>query len=139
VDCYNRATIAREESNVSEAEVLAANASFYEAFNQKDMPGMEAVWAESVPVTCIHPGWMALSGREPVLESWRAILTNPNQPRIMSGRSTVTYQGEIAIVLCRELVAGTPLEVTNVFIEEDGRWRMIHHHSSPASFQPGSS
>jgi ketosteroid isomerase-like protein len=123
---------------VSEADVLAANEAFYQAFNQKDIPAMEAVWAESAPVTCIHPGWTALSGRGPVLDSWRSILNNPNQPRIMSGRSAVIYLGEIAIVLCRELVAGTPLEVTNVFIEENGAWRMLHHHSSPASFTPGS-
>ena len=28
-------------------------------------------------------------------------------------------------------VAGNPLLATNIFIREDGRWRMVHHHSGP--------
>ena len=44
--------------------------------------------------------------------------------------------GNVAYVLCRELVVGSPLAATNVFALEDGEWRMIHHHSSPVAF-PG--
>ena len=38
------------------------------------MGAMEQVWARVAPVTCLHPGWTLLSGREAVLESWRTIL-----------------------------------------------------------------
>ena len=34
-------------------------------------------------------------------------------------------------VVCREFVAGTPINATNIFAREDGVWRMAHHHSSP--------
>ena len=49
------------------AQVLAANEAFYEAFRQRDMAAMEALWAQHAPVTCIHPGWEALVGRADVL------------------------------------------------------------------------
>ena len=39
--------------------------------------------------------------------------------------------GNVAIVLCEEELAGGHLAATNVFIKEDGSWRLIHHHASP--------
>ena len=122
------------ESKEAAAEaVLAANEAFYRAFNQKDTAAMDEVWARSIEVGCIHPGWNVLRGRDAVLESWRGILSNPAQPRIVSGGATVTFVGEVAMVLCRELVAGAPLAATNVFVMEDGAWRLVHHHSGPVS------
>jgi ketosteroid isomerase-like protein len=114
---------------VSEAEVLEANEAFYRAFNQKDTAAMEAVWSQSNEVSCVHPGWNLLQGRGPVMESWRGILSNPAQPKMVSGGASVTLFGAVALVSCRELVAGSPLIATNVFRHEDGRWRLVHHHS----------
>lgn len=117
-----------------EARVLAANDAFYAAFNAKDVEAMDAVWSRSDDVACVHPSWNLLSGREQVMNSWRAILDNPDQPRIVAGGASSRVFGGIAYVLCRELVAGSPLTVTNVFTLENGEWRMIHHHSSPVAF-----
>jgi ketosteroid isomerase-like protein len=115
----------------SEEGVLQANAEFYAAFNARDVQRMEELWALDAPVVCIHPHANALTGRESVLGSWRAILGNPNQVRIMSGGETVHLLGEAAYVICRELVGGAPLIATNVFVREGGEWRMCHHHASP--------
>ena len=114
-------------------DVLAANEAFYRAFNTKDPAAMDAVWAQSADVGCIHPGWNVLRGREPVMESWRGILSNPAQPRIMTGGAAVTLLGDVALVLCRELVAGSPLAATNVFVLEEGAWKLVHHQSGPVS------
>ena len=123
---------APEEERLSdEDDVLAANERFYQAFNQKDQELMEEAWARAHPVTCVHPGWNLLEGREDVLDSWNSILKNPNQPRIVSGGATVSSFGDLALVLCRELVAGSPLVATNVFVREDGSWRLLHHQSGP--------
>ena len=54
----------------------------------------------------VHPGWDVLHGREPVVESWRNILTNPMQTRIVVGGAIVTLLGDVAVVICRELVGG---------------------------------
>jgi len=121
---------------MSEEDVLAANEAFYRAFNQKDPEAMDDVWARSQPVSCTHPGWNLLSGRDRVMESWRGILTNPSQPKIMTGGSTVHFYGDAAVVLCRELVAGAPLAVTNIYVLEDGAWKLVHHQSGPVSYSP---
>lgn len=118
---------------MNEEAVLEANDSFYRAFNQKDFGAMERVWARSAPVACIHPGWNILLGREAVMQSWQAILGNPGQPKIVNGGSEARIIGEVAYVTCRELVAGSPLAATNLFVREDGEWRMVHHHSSPVA------
>ena len=39
-----------------EHAVLAANAAFYRAFAERDVDAMDALWARSIPVACIHPG-----------------------------------------------------------------------------------
>ena len=113
-----------------EAEaVIAANEAFYAAFNAKDIEAMDAVWAVSDEASCIHPGWNVLRGRETVLDSWRNILSNTGQPKIVSGGAEVIFAGDAAIVICRELVAGMPLAATNVFVREDGDWKLLHHQS----------
>jgi len=114
-------------------DVLAANEAFYRAFNQRDMDLMSALWADTDNVTCIHPGWNALEGRERVLDSWRAILGNPGQSRIVTGGATVSFRGDVAIVLCRELVGGSPLIATNVFAREGESWKLVHHQSGPVA------
>ena len=60
---------------MSEREaVLFANDAFYLCFAGEDVDSMDGLWASNAPVTCIHPGWEALYGREEVLESWRSII-----------------------------------------------------------------
>jgi SnoaL-like domain len=114
-----------------DAAALAANEAFYDAFNRKDPVLMDNVWAMSPEVTCIHPGWNLLRGREAVLGSWRNILTNPAQPRIVTGGATVSLQGDVAVVVCRELVGEAQLVATNVFVFEREAWQLLHHHSGP--------
>jgi ketosteroid isomerase-like protein len=109
--------------------VLAANDAFYSAFVRRDMGAMEALWAGSVEATCIHPGWNVLRGRETVLESWEAMIANPEQPRIVTGGARAVLLGDVAVVTCREFVAGNALAATNVYVREAGRWRLAHHQS----------
>ena len=116
---------------------LDANEAFYRAFNQKDTDLMDAVWSRRDDVTCVHPGWNLLASREEVIASWNAILNNPAQARIVVGGAGVTLLGDVALVLCRELVGGMPLLATNLFVREGGEWRLVHHQSGPVSMGGG--
>lgn len=121
----------------AEAEaVLAANRAFYDAFNAKDVEAMAAIWADG-EVTCIHPHRAVVTGREAVLHTWRQILENPDQGRIVFAAERPRIEGDAAVVAGRELVAGVPIAATNVFLRAGGRWRMIHHHGSPVLHGPG--
>ena len=120
---------------MGEDAVLAAQSAFYAAFNGRDLKGMEALWARHTPVSCVHPGWNLLSGREAVLESWQAILQNPSQPRVVDAAERTQVLGEVALVVGRELVAGSPIAATNVFVREEGAWKILHHHASAVRLQ----
>ena len=121
------------DESSDEAAVLRANERFYAAFTDRDFAAMDAAWARTGRVTCIHPHWNVLEGRDVVLRSWAGIMNNPAQPRVVSGGAQVTISGDIGVVVCREFVAGVGLLATNVFIREGDAWRLSHHHSSPVA------
>jgi ketosteroid isomerase-like protein len=115
-----------------ELEVLAANEAFYDAFARKDAAAMDALWARDTPVACLHPGWAALVGREPVVESWRRILLGGGAPAsIRCERARAHLAGGMAWVICEEILPGGALVATNLFVRERGSWRLVHHHASP--------
>lgn len=120
------------------AAVLFANEVFYLAFRNQDVAAMEALWAQRHSVTCIHPGWQAVTGRESVLESWRAILTGTRAPAIRPRGAQATLAGECGIVVCYEEIEGsdTLLVATKIFLREDGQWKLIHHQAGPTPLHP---
>ena len=113
-------------------DVLAANRAFYEAFRGEDLDAMETLWARAAPVACVHPGWPPLVGRDEVMESWQGILSS-GAPPIRAESASVQRLGDVAYVLCYEVVPGGRLIATNVFVREDGAWRMVHHHAGPVN------
>jgi hypothetical protein len=121
----------REAQMTEKDQVLSANLEFYRAFAMRDEPAMEALWAHSHSVTCIHPGWMALRGRDAVMRSWGDILGNPEAPRIMCHDEAAVLYGNVAVVTCEEMLPSSTLVATNIFAKEGGVWRMIHHQAGP--------
>jgi ketosteroid isomerase-like protein len=111
--------------------VLAANLEFYRAFTKRDLAAMDALWAKQAAVACTHPGWGPLVDREEIMESWRGIFANPDSPHVACHDEDVLIWGEVAMVICEEALPGNTLTATNLFIKEDGAWRMIHHHAGP--------
>jgi hypothetical protein len=109
--------------------VLAANLEFYRAFTTRDAGAMEALWARTLPVACVHPGWPALVDRDEIVESWRSILANPDSPRIACYDEHVFVYGETALVVCEEELEGGTLIASNFFVREDGSWRIAHHQA----------
>jgi hypothetical protein len=39
--------------------------------------------------------------------------------------------GESAYVVCGEAVDGAELVATNLFVREDGAWKLVHHQAGP--------
>jgi ketosteroid isomerase-like protein len=111
--------------------VLSANLELYRAFNDRSLKAMDALWARNAPVLCVHPGWTALAGREQVLQSWRAILVNPDAPHVMCHDDRAFLYGDVAIVQCEEELDTGHLVATNTFIREAGAWKLVHHQASP--------
>jgi len=107
--------------------VLFANEAFYAAFAGRDMSAMESVWWRGENITCIHPGWPPLFGREHVMGSWQAILGGEDSPDIQCRNAVPHIFDTTAYVICYETLGDGALLASNVFILDDGRWHMVHH------------
>ena len=112
--------------------VLEANEAFYAAFRNRDVAGMEKIWAVTAPVCCIHPGWTPLIGRKLVIESWATILSNPSAPQISCSDMNVFLHGGSALVVCQEILPQAQLLASNWFVHENDLWRLVHHHAGPS-------
>lgn len=118
-----------------EAAVLEANQEFYRAFSRGDYAAMSELWAHHAPVACLHPGARLLSGRAAVLASFRELLAAAPAWKMVSRDATVHLFPPAAFVTCLEANGDQPahLAATNIFLLEEGRWRMVHHHAGPLS------
>ncbi len=118
--------------NPVEERVRDANSAFYRAFRDRDYAAMERLWAQHLPVACIHPGMAPLVGRRDVLASWRGILAHPGAPTLTCSAERVHLLGTTALLTCLEGTEGAlpRLVATNVFTLEDGLWRIVHHHGA---------
>ena len=121
--------------------VLFANEAFYAAFVERSAEAMDRVWSQSSSVSCTHPGWQTLFGREEVMESWNSILSNPDSPHIVCRAQKVAIYNGMAIVTCVEEISSRDeesefLSATNVFVKTGSVWTMVHHHAGPVHLDP---
>jgi ketosteroid isomerase-like protein len=130
----------------NEELVVAANESFYKAFNARDLDAMKKVWGSHGKVTCVHPGWPPLNGFEPIIESWQGIFKNSGNMDIQVADVSVTTSEDMAWVSCVEKlytiathgVLASKVFSTNLFQLNEGGWKMIMHHASPLPSSPES-
>jgi len=118
------------------AAVLFANDAFYVAFQTGDAEAMEDLWSTDALVTCVHPGWQHLKGRDVVMEAWHSILGNPpDAPLRMEGASASVY-GDTAVVICYEILGNINLVATNIFVRENNTWKIVHHQAGQSPPAP---
>ncbi|MBN8706005.1 MAG: nuclear transport factor 2 family protein [Bacteroidetes bacterium] len=129
-----------KEENQTE-NLLKLNRRFYEAIEGFNYQEMELIWSAGEDTLCIHPGWEPVLGISKILASWEAIF-NTKQALTFNLKNTRVYlSGELAVItLIENLLYENGTEVvdiniscSNVFRMEKGEWRMVVHHSSPAS------
>ena len=129
-----------ESESEETRRVQAANDAFYTAFERLDAEAMDVCWARGVPVSCVHPGWDAIVGRDAVMASWRDIFGATQEMSFTIELSRVLVAGDAAWVVCRKTLRSVvrgqsvraTLVATNMFVRADGgQWRIVHHHASP--------
>ena len=123
------------ERALAEVAVLEANRDFYRAFSEGNFDAMSRVWAVRAPVVCMHPGLPPIVGRSSVLDSWKQVLRPAAEWEMSCRAARAHVRGESAFVTCLEASGDKPahLAATNVFVLEDGQWRMVHHQAGPLS------
>jgi hypothetical protein len=114
-----------------------ANEAFYLAFEGMDFEAMAYLWSEQREVICLHPGWPALIGRDAVLDSWRSILSNPQQGQVSFYSAEAHHISDDTVaVVCYELAGDNVMVATNIFSLEDERLRMVFHQAGFCSNPP---
>lgn len=119
--------------------VLAANDSFYRAFEKKSIEAMEKTWSQGTACLCIHPGRPSLKGWSAIRNSWIQIFKNTDYIEIDTELLATEVSGDLAsIVLVENILQVSQNQrlkaqsmATNLFERLGERWYMIHHHGSP--------
>ena len=121
--------------------VRAINLAFYKAFEAGDIEAMASVWADAAPVSCLHPGWEPLVGREVVLTSWAGIFRGTRSIVFTLRSVQIFVSGDTAWALLVEEMDAVHHDeqrvrassiATNVFVREPDGWKIVHHHAGPA-------
>jgi ketosteroid isomerase-like protein len=119
--------------------VLAANQTFYRAFEKKDIEAMSRIWSKGSGSLCIHPGRGILKGWDQICVSWEQIFRNTSYFEIETDILTTEISGNVAYVVLAEnllqIVRGRRVEAqlvaTNIFECMAQEWYLVHHHGSP--------
>jgi ketosteroid isomerase-like protein len=109
--------------------ILFAHEAFYLAFRAQDLTAMNGLWDEQGPISCVHPGWSPLTGREAIMASWQGIFSSDGQNDICSAESQVQMHGDMALVTCFELLGDVCMTATNLFVRRSDGWRLVHHQA----------
>jgi ketosteroid isomerase-like protein len=123
---------------VTEA-VRAANRAFYEAFENRDLDAMSALWEHSDRVSCTHPGWASLRSWGKVASSFFALFSGPQHLQFVLTQEHVEVDGGMAWVSVDENLlgdqGGATVAALNVFRHsaEQDRWLLVAHHGSVVS------
>ena len=92
---------------------------------------MEALWARA-RAGRLHPSRLAAAARP----RGRAgeLARHPGRPELAADplrrRRRARRSATAAFVVCTERFPGVELVATNVFVREDGAWKLVHHHAS---------
>lgn len=117
-----------------DADLVAANAAFYAAFEARDLDAMSDVWAHGDHVVCTHPGWASLRGWPAVAASWFALFQGDHPMQFILTNVETVVRGDVGwVTLDENLIAGTQAQTVaaaNVFERVGGRWQLCLHHGS---------
>jgi hypothetical protein len=64
------------------------------------------------------------------------LLANRRSPTPTCRAPRAFVYGDSAFVICFEELQGNFLLATNVFVRENGAWRIVHHQSGPTAERP---
>ncbi|XP_010267603.1 PREDICTED: F-box protein SKIP8 isoform X1 [Nelumbo nucifera] len=115
--------------------VVNVNAEFYNIIREKSLQAMSRLWLHADYVKCIHGSGELFTGYNAVIESWQlafrwgpwgqevSFQIRDVRARVLTDMAWVTMKTYIGI-------DRGPFHVTNVYEFHNGRWYMVHHHSS---------
>jgi ketosteroid isomerase-like protein len=127
----------------AEDEVRKASQQFYAALNKMgngDASSLQDVWSHRADVTSMHPIGGREVGWDAVRTSFGQVAAQARDARIELKDQLVRTDGDVAWELGVErgtfVLGGQSLtlehRVTNVYRQEAGEWKIVHHHADPS-------
>ncbi|MCG8586248.1 MAG: nuclear transport factor 2 family protein [Pirellulales bacterium] len=125
--------------------VLRANESFYAALNamfQGDLDPMKQVWSYADDVTYLGPDNSFRIGWTATLEDWQKQAAmklggkvEPTDVHVVVGKDLAIVQNwEIGKNVAKGKRTTVKIRATNLYRKEDGKWKMIGHHTDLLPF-----
>jgi len=123
-----------------EDQVREASETFYRALNSMangDAGPMANIWSHGADVTTMHP----IGGREvgwtEVEKPWQQVASLASAGQITLKDQLIRVSGDLGYEVGTEqghfTLAGEKVSfeqrVTNVYRQEAGRWKIVHHHT----------
>nr|AFK35844.1 unknown [Medicago truncatula] len=112
--------------------IVIVNTEFFNILRDKSISAMSRFWLNADYVKCVHASGELFSGYNGVMQSWQLVFNwdqglnfqvRDVRARVLTDMAWVTMKTYV------DMDTG-PFNVTNVFEFHNGRWYMVHHHSS---------
>ena len=127
----------------AEDEVRRTSQQFYAALNKMgngDASSLWDVWSHRADVTTLHPIGGRQVGWDAVRTSFEQVAAQARDAKIELKDQLVRTDGDVAWELGVErgtfTLGGQSLtlehRVTNVYRQEAGEWKIVHHHTDPS-------
>ncbi|KAI3453836.1 hypothetical protein Pfo_010499 [Paulownia fortunei] len=119
--------------------IVNINTEFFRIVRERSLPSMGQFWLNADYVKCFHATGESFSGYNAVMESWQLAFSWENvadfqirdvRTRVLADMAWVTMKAYV------DMENGT-YNVTNVYELHNGRWYMVHHHSSAVLIHGG--
>ncbi len=133
--CYNPLEAAsmgagmRRLSQSMLGALLNANIAYYDAINTADIDALRLMFSPTYPVSCIHSGAHPVFGLELIVATYERMFEHPGLPRLLVKEPLAQIYGECGVVVCQIDLSQMLLTGSNIFMLEDGIWKIVHHHT----------
>ena len=128
----------------AEAEVRHASSQFYAALNRMlngDAGSLADIWSHGATVTTMHPIGGREVGWDQVRNSWEQVAQISSAGQVRLDDQIIQMAGDMAYEIGLErgqaTLAGQQVtidhRVTNIYRQESGAWKIVHHHTDVAS------
>lgn len=120
-------------------DILNINAEFFNIIREQQLQAMGLLWFNADFVKCIHASGEKYSGYAAVMQSWQQAFSWEQSVDFQIRDVRARVHSDMAWVM---LQANVDMDirlynVTNAFEFHNGRWYMVHHHSSAALVHNG--
>lgn len=112
--------------------IVNINAEFFNIIKERSLQAMSHFWLNADYVKCVHASGEHFSGYNAVIQSWQLAFNWEHGVNFQVREVRARVLTEMAWVTMKTFVDvdSGPFNVTNIYEFHNGRWYMVHHHSS---------